>query len=374
MYILESNLVKRTVESDNSVYTQFHLFSHTPPAAPVNTSNPVYLASVDRSSFTGYDVPNFNERRRRGDLIGHTPWRQFICSGSTNSHYDYWTNNGISHNYAAPDENPVFNSWELVQDDLFAYASPPYDSYVAEAAAKIYSSGWDALTFLAEFKQLLHTFANVIKTVREISRNVKGVSNAWLSARYGWRPFIYDLLALDRLIKTWNDKRSRYSEKVGNTTSFQFQDAWETQWTYLNLSHTLVDNVTLSMHGSVTADIEIPKIRVNPLITAWEKVPFSFVIDWVLNVGKTLAAISFLMRERAYSASWSYYVTVDRVYNVTSTPRHSHVTGDGFQQYGTCHAELKVRVPSLIPYHPHFVVKINPQKIIDLIGLVFQRL
>jgi hypothetical protein len=137
----------------------------------------------------------------------------------------------------------------------------------------------------------------------------------------------------------------------------------------------IVDTVTESIRGSVIADIEVPAFQFNPVQTAWELVPFSFVVDWFFTVGDSLSALSFAATQKAYSAAAGFSVNVVREYSTyISDEYYGYVSGPGNYQTGHCEATYEHRRPCILPYQPRLTVKLNNLKIIDLLTLVLQRL
>jgi len=205
----------------------------------------------------------------------------------------------------------------------------------------------------------------------------KKFTSEWLSVRYGWRPLLYDLEDLNTAIKTLREEQEvkRYSEHSGTKYTTMHYETAENQWSYFKVFHVITTKVTTRIRGTVAADIEVPALQFNPLQTGWEIIPFSFVLDWFLRVGQTLSAISFLAREKAYTASKGFRLEVERDYTAESGDYTSSFgSGLGFEQTGSSRATLEVRTPCPIPYHPHFVLKINNLKVIDLVALILQRL
>lgn len=184
---------------------------------------------------------------------------------------------------------------------------------------------------------------------------------------------MYDIESLNEAIRNLNDKRTRYSKRAGTTYSFTNSDEWTTNHSSFIRQHTLIDEVTIGIRGSVVADIEISKFQLNPLQTGWEIIPFSFVIDWFVNVGKTLSAWSFLATQTDYTAAAGYIVEVEREYQFEIESGLSNfISGHSYMQ-GSCYQSQTRRTPCSIPKLPHLILKLNSFKILDLLALIIQR-
>jgi hypothetical protein len=128
------------------------------------------------------------------------------------------------------------------------------------------------------------------------------------------------------------------------------------------------------MRGSVTADVAINPIHLNPLVTAWQVTKLSFVIDWLWNVSQALEALSFLALQHNYTAAFGQEVVLDRSYvsNLTD-PSDIYVSGEATAQ-AELQATLQLRVPRKIPLFPQIALRLNAFKVLDLWALVMQRL
>jgi hypothetical protein len=193
-----------------------------------------------------------------------------------------------------------------------------------EALSRAQTDAWDALTFVAEFRSTLETvvgfrertdrlydrFASKVSSRmrgRKAADRAKVISDVWLELRYAWRPMLYDMQdigeALKRLSEGVEDplQRAYASQKldalptvVTNTS----QDIVVPGWGQVGLSGFRVDAVlstaaSTSAHAAVGVQVTTRDVTlVDPLITAWELVPFSFVLDWFVTIGSILSAFS----------------------------------------------------------------------------------
>jgi hypothetical protein len=257
---------------------------------------------------------------------------------------------------------------------------PDLNYYVQAAAAKIQSNGFDALTFIAELASLRSMFMNTLvaltKRLSKIGERFD-VFDTWLEGRFGWRTFIYDLQDLQKAIRQFNELkvRSRYAQKVGN--SFSTQKVFTATGTSSGITHQYTETFQLdiSVRGSVIAEIEIPNFQFNLAVTAWEIVPFSFVIDWLWNVGQSLQALSFLLHVKQYSASSGFRIGAYATGDFRTLSKDSTVVTI-YNNYGTYSATgyLEVRSPSTVRFNPMIKFNINGFKWLDAFALIMQQL
>lgn len=163
----------------------------------------------------------------------------------------------------------------------------------------------DALTELAELMRetlpqtfsalrlLLMKYKEVRKTVKTLRKNniasdrlSDDISSLWLNFRYGIGPLAYtidDLLTLlskrEPEFRTYRDglTRTRLFEYEGWTGEIEFVDRCVIRDKY--------DLGSLNSFERLTSQIDA-----NPIVTAWELAPLSFIVDWAFNIGDVLSA------------------------------------------------------------------------------------
>lgn len=133
------------------------------------------------------------------------------------------------------------------------------------------------------------------------------VPNKWLELQYGWKPLISDVYgACNALSKRdkgdWRvtAKASRSSTRIW-TATFSGADAGvgsaqsDTK-VFIRLDALPANELTISL-----ASLGVT----NPLLIAWELVPYSFVVDWALPVGAWLESLDALLgyKDCSYSRS-----------------------------------------------------------------------
>lgn len=195
----------------------------------------------------------------------------------------------------------------------------------ADSIANLSNTSFDSLVFLAEFgktaQHLALTASRIFKIYKAIKkgkfsaispntfrkwRSGNGASNAyltadiisdaWLEARYAWRPLMIDaqkalkLLAGGSSITPRKTFRGGDSEENDDTHNFSFSSA---KFSYV------VESSSISVHSAragILAQVNYSRAAdlgfFDVLNVAWELVPFSFVVDWFLNVSGFLQGIA----------------------------------------------------------------------------------
>jgi hypothetical protein len=332
----------------------------------------------------GEGIRQFHKLKQQGVLLPHTMFYQVEDEGSASGNWNI-TNSGTGVN-AWADEGKwvkpldvVSGKWNPETDLLSEYWDDKDAAvFVQSAAARIYSQGWDALTFLSELHKTIRLVKDFTIHLREILANRKAsltandLANEWLKGRYGWRQMMFDVQDINTAIANLNESRKRFSERAGQT----YTERNETSYNYSigqygAFTIDVIDRVTIGIRGSVSADITPPTVQFNPVITGWELIPFSFVIDWFIHIGKTLNALSFVTFAQEYYASEGYYTQMIRTCTSTA-PTFSNGWSGTFDVSSTWTGQLTRRIPTKVPIRPYPNVNLNTWKILDLQALFQQ--
>jgi hypothetical protein len=134
-------------------------------------------------------------------------------------------------------------------------------------------------------------------TKESLSDGVQAAANSWLEARFGWRPFLMDM---EDIIKTLQEgdfgdrktSRAKQERVVTSTRNYVGVAAGiETDFTEnVKTTYGVRAGILYQFQNDPMSDFgfswsELP-------ISAWELVPFSFVVDWFINVGDYIQAIT----------------------------------------------------------------------------------
>jgi hypothetical protein len=205
----------------------------------------------------------------------------------------------------------------------------------------------------------------------DVPRNWKALANDYLSYRYGWRTLMFDIKDIYDKCQKLQSGIQRVRRKAHGERVFSDTRDWQTEaGDYFEIHH-VYDEIKTSLRGNVIADIDIPQFQFNPFQTAWELIPYSFVLDWFVSVGKTIAAASFLTLQSKYTAAYGFRVSIDRTYEYTIECKED-CEGER-SQVGTCKAEFEIRTPCSVPLTPHFTLRLNSWKVLDLLGMIVQK-
>jgi hypothetical protein len=329
------------------------------------------LTSWSYRSTKGENTPDFFKRLKRGDLLPMTYFESFTTSGSSSG--SFITKNGT--NTYAWTPMWVFAEAYIHPDELLALQVEkfPVDPsvYVQAAAAKLQSRGFDALTFLAELKQTIRMFEGLVK--RLITAVYRGkIVDSWLEWRYGWRTLFFDMKDFSETLHEVFTKAQSLRNKESVGDSFTYSSSRNYDISYTSSTIAMHESYTLdaSFRGSIIADMIPPRFSFNPITTGWELVRFSFIIDWFLQVGQFLSAMSFLVSTNQYVASNGVKLNYTETQTVVgSTPKAgwSVLAASGSSTVTT---ELRTRWPTTVPMKIYANLHLDVSKVLDLMALL----
>lgn len=200
------------------------------------------------------------------------------------------------------------------------------DLAVTGSWAKANETDAQGLVILAEGEKTIHSLTSITGRLLRICKAIKQLkfqklareftpkelSDRWMEGRYAIRPLVYDMCDVvkainrDRTIKQF--RQTYRSGATDSGTATQSGVTVYTDSTYGYLTATKTSSRYITAKAGVLAAIEsVSEATIwglnRPFEAMWELVPFSFVVDWFLNVGKVISSWSPMYGARAL-ASW----------------------------------------------------------------------
>lgn len=151
-------------------------------------------------------------------------------------------------------------------------------------------------------------------TVRSAASNA---GSLWLEYSYGWKPLVEDMHnAVNVLQRPFPDKVVR-GRATGKHHVLYKYDVPPPYWSHEVTTHDWVIKCHLQLRISVdnwvawyANDLGLT----NPAAIAWELVPFSFVVDWFLPIGKYLQSLTDFVGLNRQDPFTTWYSVLDRDY------------------------------------------------------------
>jgi len=188
----------------------------------------------------------------------------------------------------------------------------------AEVASKSMRD-YDALTEIFEFKEMAREYRESSKLVRErfgkflsdhpksdlkvaakltskqlvnhAERGLRRIGKAWLAYRYAIMPLVYSFRDIEKALTRWEQTTDRVTKRVKPT-----ENTAGNPWTHL--PHVVSEEegevrITSTVGCKYTSNnmALAGKLGFNPFSTAWELIPYSFVMDWFINIGESINTV-----------------------------------------------------------------------------------
>lgn len=129
-----------------------------------------------------------------------------------------------------------------------------------------------------------------------------GIPEQWLALRYGWQPMLQDIYNSVELVKKLNSGQAdvySVTANAGSKPSFRDVPRSGDAATYPNRTWTM-KNASVRGNGTIyyRVNSEFGEALsqfglTNPLSLAWELLPYSFVLDWMLPIGSYLESLDY---------------------------------------------------------------------------------
>lgn len=136
---------------------------------------------------------------------------------------------------------------------------------------------------LGGFAAELSLDSNVVRRRMTRKRAIQNPSGAWLEFTFGWSPLIGDIYnAVDVLQTAFPTVPIRGSATDSRSTTQVFRPNWYRLTTAKAQCRLVADLVVTNPNLLLANQLGL----LNPAAVVWDLVPFSFVVDWFLPVGK----------------------------------------------------------------------------------------
>lgn len=216
---------------------------------------------------------------------------------------------------------------------------------------------------------------------KDLKWSAKTLSGKWLEVRYGWVPTLYDL---EGTLAALNAIRyPRLTARGTSATEALVTSNHDQVWDPTNghrLFYKFEKSWKVSVRAYVLYTVEEAWFKAHrlgllcPLTTVWELVPFSFVVDWFVNIGEWLDAISPRPGVKYLCHGYTDQSEYTQTLTCTSTTSNAGGSVSGAvgqkNQYFSRKRSRVVTVDQ--PIRPQPRVRLNTKRAIDSIALLVQ--
>lgn len=358
-------------QGPGEVYTSVETTVNPIDGDPYVSATGEILTRVNEKATQGVNIPDYKRRLKLRELLPFTWFQQF----------DRWGNAwGVYSTSSASGSSTISPTWVggtqwAIERNELEVAAQERDPYplVQAVASKIYSQGHDTLTFLAELRQVVSMFRGLVPRIADLIRRGR-LDNLWLEGRYGWRTLLYDIEDLNKALISLNvNQRKRYKDRVGTGESWSEIQVIPKSNNAASWDLVVQSNWDVSIRGAMVADFSPSRFQFNPVTTAWELTRLSFVVDWIVNVGGFLEAMSLLALSSNYAAAVGWKVHCTRSMEIKNVSWNTGYSGE-ISTTASCEADYVLRIPTSVSKLPQFKLNLDWLKVTDLLALIYQAL
>jgi len=126
------------------------------------------------------------------------------------------------------------------------------------------------------------------RLLRSSIRALRKIGSSWMTYRYGIMPLVYSFQGVRKVFKRGWLNTDRGTQVI-NPAPLNFSLP-SGGYIRHDVTGKVIVRSTATSKFSEAQVVHLQHIGVNPLVTAWEEIPYSFVIDWFVNVGDYILA------------------------------------------------------------------------------------
>lgn len=128
-----------------------------------------------------------------------------------------------------------------------------------------------------------------LKSLKKRTMSASTAGNAWLQYRFAWTPLLHDIVDSYNAQAEREKKGKSFHQRVGGKFSYTKSVASDTGYgDRMNLAREGWAGVSCTYHVSDQTLASVGSID-NPASALWDTVPYTFVVDWVVDISTHLS-------------------------------------------------------------------------------------
>jgi len=262
-----------------------------------------------------------------------------------------------------------------------------YNKVLEKLYKAIRNSDLNLAVDLAERKDTIRMVANAVKGIRRfkyfalkaLEHPTKTLSDAWLSYTYGWKPTLQTMYALAQHVLI-NGQYHQVKVRSGQKTlDRQIISGFPACNIMTSRSYREEIGITYSVNDPSL--FEASRLSsLNPVLIGWELVPYSFVFDWIVDIGGYLQLV-----ESSLASGLDFhegYRTTTYLHNTVGVWSGPVLPASSYYPYSDSKVEYSVRRSGLnrtrltsfpAPSRPTVRVDLGSSRILSAAALLRQR-
>jgi hypothetical protein len=369
-------------------YSLVHVYTTDHKGKVTNDYVAPLLSGEKRGRKAGANTPHFHERIKKGEFLPLNSYSRWDYELKAIEGSRTWDNlsqpqwGGSNYPYAhlpyrmlggEPRSDMCGNPFEGVDTMLLLTQA------IADAAPSL-----DVLTTAAEAAKTAEMVVTARSTAKDLIaqarrggfNTVKAAASAWMQWRYGWTTLGYDMQAIYELLRKPGSHTYVTGQAGTDSTSDISGAGTRSPRTEGYFSYEYSGSVDTSLRARVTAkwDGKTQNFAlVNPLVTAWELVPYSWVADWFVSVGDTLKAWHVLSQVMEIHASLGWKTTAHAEFAETAIAAAgwSHTGNWGWTETFDSRGRIPISIPFIVP---SITVDLTTKRILDVAAMCARRI
>lgn len=253
--------------------------------------------------------------------------------------------NEVTHYYVGPgytvsemSQTDIDSAYLSVQNDVASQALTSYDALTELAEAReipelVRSVSSDLLTILralrgrfslSDLRQASHL--PILELLKHPKRVLRTLGSQWMRYRYAIMPLVYSYRDILKTVHRGSNITSRKTAVVNPRRTGVTLPSNTQSYYWVETTGNVTIRGSVFQHFDWESGARLAGVGINPLVTAWELIPYSFVIDWFVNVGdyihiatsQSLATSNWACISRRTSTSqkwWVHYPKQDVILN-----------------------------------------------------------